>query len=627
MHVVAEPVLSFIFTPRTREDDLYALDHTNAQVPDGTPTLLTPSASLHYAHELSTYIRETNKGKFGLQAGEMPIVTPKGYLRARMDFVPRWAEKPLAGSLNGSLYVPDVTAELACALRRHVPGETDLAAACRRALAYLKLTAARDPRSGYWLFHQEAAALCRGNSRLAERGMAGVTEILDALAERVGLVRAEAVPGRSCTQVIALELPRGLQDTFDTEIGRRARRALCAQQEKAQQGEPCVFVDPGTGEPTASSLVKPRSKVVKQAKESILEDAPEEVVAFMDKLNGLRKTRFTRRLNDAEKTLYALARERYTGRGYIGIERLIRAACAVRAPVYKMTSRTLRLSPACQSAYGLPKAMRRTVFAKALEVDMASAQLALAAALWDVPELRDFLRAAREEGSSWWGELIGYLRTEFPANVYEPDDYGLVKAPLKGGTYGIMYTMAKKNLRRFGNPDTMQTKELEEYETMTAELERIFQAPLEAIGEAFLAHPLVQPLLKRRNNMLRFIRNHQGITDCFGRWLSTEDPGSQDGRRGAASVLAEWMQNAELFVMLHVGRAALEDSELYFLLWQHDGITVVPRRQNRPSAYASAVERMETALGEGLQALQRRVGCPEIITWLTVDYAPEIAKL
>jgi hypothetical protein len=318
-----------------------------------------------------------------------------------------------------------------------------------------------------------------------------------------------------------------------------------------------------------------------------------------------------------------MARSEYAGRAYLSVERAIQAALAIRAPVYKMTDRTLRLSPACTSAVSLPKAVRRAVFRDAIEVDLASSQLALAASLWDVPELRAYLRQARDDGASWWGMLIDHLMDTFPNHAFTPDDFDLVKGALKGNTYGIMFSMAKRNLRSFGNPETMRPAEREAYAAMTTELERIFQAPVRKIGAAFLAHPLVKRLLDRRGKILHFIRSHTGTTDCFGRWVSTEDPGKGGGRRGTSSVLAEFMQNAELFVMLRVGRAALDDSELQLLLWQHDGITVMPRRRSRPSDYTNAVRKLETALAEGLRALEHVVGCPQVETWLTVDYAPE----
>lgn len=515
--------------------------------------------------------------------------------------------------------MPRVTPELAAALRKHVPGEGDEAVAGRRALTYLALVAEPDPRSGYWPFHQEAAALCRGDRRLAIWQQARVEALLEALARHVPLAWVRAVPRRSCTQVMRLDLPPALQALLESEPERRREMPPKAR-----------LVDPGTGRPPARDAGRQRrAEALEVARASVPEGAPEEVVALLHDLNALPTDRFTDCLTSAEDALFAMAREQYDGRGYLSVDHALRAALAVRAPVYKMTERTLRLSPACSSAVTLRKALRRRTFPKALEIDMASAQLALAASLWDVPAVRDFLREARDQGKSWWDELIGHLRATFPGGAYRPSEhYGLVKGALKGTTYGIIFTMAIRNLRRFGNPDRMRPKERADYDALVNDLEGIFGADIERIGQAVLEHPLVSRLLEKRGKATQQIRRRKGARDCFGRWIPTsasgkEGSGDENEGRPARSVLAEVMQNAELFVMLRVGRRVLDDPELQMLLWQHDGLTLRPRRRSRPSDYRCAVRKAREALEEGLRALEAQLDCPEIVTWLTVDYAPE----
>jgi hypothetical protein len=105
------------------------------------------------------------------------------------------------------------------------------------------------------------------------------------------------------------------------------------------------------------------------------------------------------------------------------------------------------------------------------------------------------------------------------------------------------------------------------------------------------------------------------MTDCFGRRIETT------GDRSPKSVLAEYMQNAELRVMLPVGEKVLEDPELKFGIWQHDGVTIAPKRR-RPRAYRKAVHRAREALQKGCTYLEA-LGVDPIETELTVDYGSD----
>ena len=73
--------------------------------------------------------------------------------------------------------------------------------------------------------------------------------------------------------------------------------------------------------------------------------------------------------------------------------------------MYTTKARTQRVVPHGSGLATAPTWVRRAVLADCVELDMSSAQLALVAALWDVPRVRDFLTDSLDGGPSYWAEV------------------------------------------------------------------------------------------------------------------------------------------------------------------------------------------------------------------------------
>ncbi|WP_259227769.1 hypothetical protein [Salinibacter ruber] len=539
---------------------------------------------------------------------------------------------------------PNVTEGLYRKIEDHLP-QVAADPELRRALAYLKMVARPDPRSGYLPFHETAVAHIRGAPSLADRNEARVYDLAERLQEAVARDMSSGdasnspppfhvirhTKGQNCVQITPFTVPEPLEEAFSEE----ARRALLA----ITTGDLRATVNLESGNKGRPERRQKRRKKRRRKAEQTGErlDVPDRVQRLQKELHDLPLGRFRSNLKSAKDKLLSLAEDRaeeQLGAGAV-LERLpylgqLRAIADVSVPLYKFTGSTLRLTPAGPSLAALPKKMRRAVFSDYLEVDMSSAQLALAGSLWKFPALRDFLRECTGQDKSWWTELARHLAEELPAPHYDPDKHlKVVKGTLKGFTYGLFFGMQRRNLRRLGNPKAPSTDAERYYESarkmnllflgearVPRPKERVIQARAGKVGSALLSHPLIEGLLRRRDQRLHRIRKNGGITDCFGRFVTTGED------RDPKSVLAEHMQNAELRVMMPVGETVLSNPELKFGLWQHDGVTIAPRRR-KPWAYRQTLEETREALQRGRKGLDEEMGVPPIETELTVDYGDE----
>jgi len=550
---------------------------------------------------------------------------------ADVKVVQSWRYKSRPERNGARLAIPSyVSGTLYEAIEEHLPSVAN-EKVLRRALVYLKLVAIPDPRSEYLPFHEEAVAHIRGAPSLADCHEAGVY----ALAKKLrGALMNDLPPeqllgtdgaafsiishskGKNCVQLTPFQLPNPVEEAFEDE---RDRPFLSGSARSLQ-----------TGNKKRPEDRKPRQKKRRRKAERTAEQqgVPDRLRRLQRRLHELPRKRFTSKIKAARSELIELLKGRRREQDRPGPTPYfsqLRVIADVVVPLYKFTGSTLRLTPAGPSLAALPKKMRRSVFDDYLEVDMSSAQLALAASLWRLSDLRDFLKGCKGSDGGWWSELIGWLRKELPAPRYQPDEhFGEVKGVLKGFTYGLFYGMRSYNLRRLGNPDSPST-DRDRYYKSIRKMNRLFlrgmrcsnpRNRVQEVGDALFRHPLVEQLIKRREQILSKIESEGGVTDCFGRWIETT------GERTPKSVLAEFMQNAELKVMLPVGEKILSDEKLRFGLWQHDGVTAAPSRR-KPWAYRKAVDKTREALQKGCAELREVIDAPPIETELTVDYGEE----
>lgn len=575
----------------------------------------TPSAGIQ--------LREVQEGKSLLSAPIGRDLLPEVEGIPDVKVIRSWREKPQPERSGRRISVPPYVSEtLYRTIEEHLP-HVAAERVLRRALVYLKLVAVPDPRSGYLPLHESAVAHIREVPSLADSHGARVYDLAVGLKKAVenDLGEGEAFfvvphrPHKSCVQVTPFDLPEPVEEAFAEE---RDRIFLS-----------CSTVNLQTGDKERPEHRKRRSEERRKKAERTAKTlgVPNRLRRLQLELHGLPKKRFRTGLKSAKGELVRLIKKRrreQDHRGPTPYLSQLRAIADVPLPLYKFTGSTLRLTPAGPSIAALPKKMRRAVFDDYLEVDMSSAQLAIAASAWRLGKVRQFLADCMGGDKSWWTELIGWLRQELPAPMYCPEKhFGAVKGVLKGFTYGLFYGMKRENLRRLGTPHG-PSSDKERYYKSIRMMNRLFlsemmdpvpQRQIQRIGDALFRHPLVDRLFRRRQQIFSKIKAQGSITDCFGRSIDAES-------RDSNSVLAEYMQNAELMVMLPVGETILSDGDLRFGLWQHDGVTMAPRRR-KPWAYRNAVEQAREALQKGCADLEEALDVDPIETELTVDYGAE----
>ena len=214
--------------------------------------------------------------------------------------------------------------------------------------------------------------------------------------------------------------------------------------------------------------------------------------------------------------------------------------------------RTVRVSPlAYPSAVSLRKTTRRALLDGTVTLDLANAQLALAASEWAVPLVLDLLE---REGSAW-PYLLRLVRGHHAA------DPAGTKGALKGAVYSTVFGMSEEGVRL-----------------------KLGRSLSWAAAKAFLADPVVGALFEARTRALDRIVAEGGARDCFGVWYPLR--AGRDPAAEARKALASRMQARELSLLMPVVReaarvAAQDRPQFRIALWLHDGFSVRVRHDRR----------------------------------------------
>ena len=187
----------------------------------------------------------------------------------------------------------------------------------------------------------------------------------------------------------------------------------------------------------------------------------------------------------------------------------------------------------------LQRDVRHTLTRDWITCDLKSAQLAICAKTWNVPQVGEFLRS----GGSIWQSLSAWLDLEAEQ-----------KPMLKDALYALVFGAGR--------------------DKMIAILES------RRLYERFRAHPLIHQMFLARARQLRAIRTAQGAHDAFGRWIAIEYMPVLEKRYSHDSsrkILALVAQSYELLLLTPVIQLAMEqrDSSHGFVitLWLHDGFS------------------------------------------------------
>lgn len=204
---------------------------------------------------------------------------------------------------------------------------------------------------------------------------------------------------------------------------------------------------------------------------------------------------------------------------------------------------TVRIFATNVAIQGLKNVVKYALIDGWTTFDLRSSQLAIVAADWNIPELRDWLS---DFNNSIWNELCSL----FPSTPKTDS-----KPVLKDAVYSVCYGGGTKRIRN----------------TLVRGL---------GLGEAqvqtFLDHRLIAPVLVERRKKMRKIINGGGAVDCFGRRIACK------GRQDVRSVMAQLSQAQEMKLLLPaIELAKKRADEFTIVLWEHDGFSVHFTRKDR----------------------------------------------
>lgn len=465
---------------------------------------------------------------------------------------------------------------------------------------------------------ERGARAIRGWDPDAPRNDAAVGELLVRLNELLGdetFNRDSYVPPSSLRKARA-------RTVSDVRLPDALWTAATYEREHGAE-DPLVHVLTGTLFDPKRNGKRLRDRALKKALVRRAPDTPDETATLVDYLHGRSGRAFSVPVSKAHAGVVEQAQKEMDEDIRTATLRVVRGLRVQPLPIYTTKRRTQRIVPHGDGLATAPSWVRRAVLSNCVEVDMSSAQLALVAALWDVPTVRAFLAA----GTSFWDEVASWLNAELPGGRYDhARHFDRLKGLLKVATYGICFGMKEKNVARWRSPRGLGPKEKAERRRELAFVRTAFGVKSKAVGECLLSHPLVADLLAARSRRMDTVREAGSLTDVFGR---TYVLGETVGKREVTvrSMLAAEAQAAEHFVMLRAAKPFVDEAarasaggprvypEAEIVLWQADGFTVRPRQREREGQWVRAAA---DGLQAGCRALEGLLGCPTVYTRLEV---------
>lgn len=238
-------------------------------------------------------------------------------------------------------------------------------------------------------------------------------------------------------------------------------------------------------------------------------------------------------------------------------------------PYYRTVEATTRVYAIKENMTYLARPVRKALTNGLWECDLKSAQLAIAAKVWNVPVVAEFLK----EKKSIWEELSDWMGFE-AKDIYKNTLYALMFG--SGSlllsrivseldlTHPIDVILDPKFSKLYWSRKKTYLKDEELIENIIKEVKG------RDLMSKFKTHPLIKEILKARAKQLRKIRRAKGAFNFFKIWLSTD-------KFPPKSILAQVAQSYELALLWPIIELAIKNQDkkgFKIVLWQHDGLTI-----------------------------------------------------
>lgn len=344
----------------------------------------------------------------------------------------------------------------------------------------------------------------------------------------------------SCRVITSIDWPAPVAEAIEAEFSR--------QWKDAER----VYLR--TGNKVTHRTVGRERTVLAQAAAEYAKTAKEAQKRLLRYLNDQPSNAFSLKVKENIDQAYELAKkiEDHYERQY-AFEHLVSIQYQAK-PYYRpsLAKRTARVFSINDSLLTLRSDIRHVLTKGWIELDLRNAQFAVAAMLWNIDSINDYLR----NNGSVWDELIRY----FDGRVSKP--------LLKLAVYRIVNGGSKRETKFFLDRSTV-----------------------DGTGDHFFRHPLIVDLWKSSRHALQAIKRNRGANDCFGNWIAYE---GDHRNNNAPSIIAQRCQSYELLVLLPALYLAERTDEFMITLWQHDGFSISVRDSRREEEWirriAEAVE-------------------------------------
>ncbi|HEX8385159.1 MAG TPA: hypothetical protein VF576_03190 [Rubricoccaceae bacterium] len=228
-------------------------------------------------------------------------------------------------------------------------------------------------------------------------------------------------------------------------------------------------------------------------------------------------------------------------------------------PFYRFSrrGRTDRVFAHNPSALSLPADVRRVLYDGFVSLDLKSAHLFIAAALWGVDDVTETLT---QEGYSVWADLLGHLGL----GHLDPgsDDFAEAKGALKRATYSVIYGMEERAV----------------VWTFTRAARRLLGP---GGGRRLTDHWLIRRLLDARDEKLAALVPGAVLETATGIRVAV---GDDVDAKSAMATVAQSYEQALMAIVLEYERdhhAEANPPTFHVALWIHDGCYVRVSRSER----------------------------------------------
>lgn len=259
---------------------------------------------------------------------------------------------------------------------------------------------------------------------------------------------------------------------------------------------------------------------------------------------------------------------------------LLQAIEQMCQPFYKPVENSPRAYTLNESFPRLKREVRAVLTDGWLKADLASAQLAIAAHIWKVPVVEEFLASEQ----SIWSELQAWMKT-----TGDPES----KSNLKEMMYSLLFGMSRKNLS-----------------VKARGMFPGYKHPWQRLRR----HKIVAAMLKAREDQFEVLRRTGKTEDAFGRTLILQPKGRSHGSHQpdtANRILAQVAQSWELRLMLPIldlAESHRGSNGFTITMWLHDGVCINVHDARR-------IEGWKVRISSAVAEQAGELGIPTRLVW------------